>query len=307
MSANSGPRALSRLLPREPGVYRFRDAHDDVLYVGRAVELRRRVASYGNGLRDRGHLRDMVAGIQRVEAVVCASPHEAAWLERNVLERRMPYWNRTAGGQENPVYIRLDAGADRPGLSVVHVAEAADRIRHFGPYLGGLKVRLAAAALHRVLPLAYAGSSSITASERELAATLGVGANDREEIVAAVAAILDRRATAVAAAQADLRRRRDHAAGTLAFELAARIQEEMQALEWVTSVQRVTRERDRNVDAYGWADGVLVHFEIRRGRLIDWTQRRCTGDAAIERVRSTPVEWRRFAATNATLAARLAG
>jgi excinuclease ABC subunit C len=79
-------------LPAEPGVYRFRDGNGRVLYVGRAVRLRRRVASYWSDLRDRRHLAPMVARIARVEAVSCDSEHEAAWLERNLLERRMPRW-----------------------------------------------------------------------------------------------------------------------------------------------------------------------------------------------------------------------
>jgi excinuclease ABC subunit C len=49
----------------------------------------------------------MVKGIARVEAVVCGSEHEAARLERNLLEQRLPPWNKTAGGQEVPVWIRL--------------------------------------------------------------------------------------------------------------------------------------------------------------------------------------------------------
>src|SRR4029079_6035235 len=88
--------------------------------IGRATDLRHRVASYWSDLADRRHLRRMVPQIGGLEAVACASGHEAAWLERNLLERAMPRWNRTAGGQEVPVWIRLDRGPATPGLSVVH-------------------------------------------------------------------------------------------------------------------------------------------------------------------------------------------
>jgi excinuclease ABC subunit C len=86
----ASPRATVARLPLGPGVYRFRDAAGRVLYVGRAVCLRRRVASYWGDLGDRRHLAPMVARIAQVEAVPCASAHEAAWLERNLLERRTP-------------------------------------------------------------------------------------------------------------------------------------------------------------------------------------------------------------------------
>src|SRR5260370_25616 len=102
----AGPRrpASAARLPLAPGVYRFRDQAGRVLYAGRAVSLRRRVLSYWGDLGDRGHLAPMVARIARVEAVVCDSAHEAAWLERNLLQRRLPPWNRSVGGQAAEVW-----------------------------------------------------------------------------------------------------------------------------------------------------------------------------------------------------------
>ena len=93
----NAPLAVARL-PGSPGVYRFRDAGDRVLYVGRASALRSRVAWYWSDLRDREHLAPMVARVARIEAVSCDSAHEAAWLERNLLEASLPQWNRTPGG-----------------------------------------------------------------------------------------------------------------------------------------------------------------------------------------------------------------
>jgi hypothetical protein len=87
-------------LPTAPGVYRFRDDAGRVLYVGRAGDLRRRVGSYWGDLRDRRHLRRMMPRVAAIEALVCDSAHEAAWAERNLLERSLPPWNRVAGGLE---------------------------------------------------------------------------------------------------------------------------------------------------------------------------------------------------------------
>jgi excinuclease ABC subunit C len=139
------PPAAAARLPLAPGVYRFRDQAGRVLYVGRAVSLRRRVLSYWGDLGDRGHLAPMVARIARVEAAVCDSAHEAAWLERNLLQRRLPPWNRSRGGQESEVWIRLSASPRTPGLTVVHRPAPGD----FGPYLGGQKARDAASGLGR--------------------------------------------------------------------------------------------------------------------------------------------------------------
>src|SRR5512141_2816643 len=93
-----------RYLPHAPGVYRFRGSGGRVLYLGRAVDLRRRGASCWGSLDGRRHLRRMVAAAQRVDAACCGSEHEAAWLERNLLRHRKPVWNRTAG-EEVPVYV----------------------------------------------------------------------------------------------------------------------------------------------------------------------------------------------------------
>jgi excinuclease ABC subunit C len=247
----------------------------------------------------------MVARIARVEAVVCASEHEAAWLERNLLEHRLPRWNRTPGGQEVPVYIRLDERPSAPGLRVVHAAGTDAHARHFGPYLGGDKVRLAVAALHRVLPLAYAGTG-LTGSQRDMAAKLGVAATDRDRLVHTLTAVLDRDEDAVAAVRGDLQARRDHAADVLAFELAARLNTEVDAVDWITCPQRVARPDYHECDIAGWADGVLVRFQMRAGRLCTWAQRPCTQAHARRHLSSTPAEWADFADRNAQLAAQLA-
>src|SRR5690348_14187421 len=239
----------------------------------------------------------MVRRITRVEAVICDSAHEAAWLERNLLEHRMPRWNRTAGGQEVPTYIRLDPRPAAPRLTAEH-APSGPTV--FGPYLGGDKVRLAVAGLLRVYPLPYTGTR-LTGSERAMAATLGVGPGDRERLVAALAGVLRRELDA----GADLAERRDRAAAQLAFELAGKLQAELEAVDWITAPQRVTGDPGDDLDVYGWAGGVLVEFRIRAGRLCGWTQRTCSEATARRRVAATPAEWRAFADRAARLADEL--
>jgi len=251
-------------LDQGPGVYRFRDARGRVLYIGRAVNLRRRVSSYWGDLRGRRHLVRMVGQIDRIEALTCDSEHEAAWLERNLLERSKPRWNRTAGGQEVPVYIRVDPSA---GLKIAYTTGT----RCFGPYLGAVKVRTAISALHRVLPLAYAGDR-LTGSERDMARIRGVIPADKATLLRTLEAVLAREPAAVAAHRDDLARRRGAAA---------------------------------EATVVGWADGMSVRFEIRRGRLDGWQQRPCRRAPAD--VSTAATEWAAFAQRNAALAARLSG
>jgi excinuclease ABC subunit C len=294
-------------LPSGPGVYRFRDGAGRVLYIGRAGSLRRRVGSYWGDLGDRPHLARMVAQIGRVEAVRCASEHEAAWLERLLLEHSIPRWNRTAGGQEVEVYIRLSASSRSPGLSVVHEPpKPGDAARYFGPYLGGARVRLAAAGLHRVFPLAYAADTP-AGSMAAMAAERGVRGADRTGLAGQIAAVLDRDPAAVADARDRLVARREAAAAAEAFEAAGRVQAELAGLDWVTCPQRVATLDGGDADVAGWADGVLVRFEIAGGRMCGWRQYQRTRAQADRWLAGTPPHWREFAAENAGLAASLYG
>jgi excinuclease ABC subunit C len=285
-------REAARRLPHAPGVYRFRDARGRVLYVGRASDLRSRAGSYWSRLGDRPHLAAMVAAVTRVEAVVCDSVHEAAWLERNLLEERLPRWNRSAGGQEVPVWITLDTGA-RPGLRVTHAGG------DFGPYLGGTRVRQAVGGLRRAYPLAYT-AAGLSAAERDIAGLLRVGAGDRDGYAGALAAVLRREPAAVARARTVLAGLRERAAAGLAYEVAGRITAELRALEWVTSPQRVTDPTAGDHEVYGWAAGTQVCFTIRAGRVREWTQ-----SARPAPRQPPPPGWADFATRNAELAAAL--
>jgi len=250
----------------------------------------------------------MVPGITEIEAVECASEHEAAWLERNLLEGWLPPWNRTAGGQEVAVCIRVDSSARSPGIAVLHlpVARRAEdsAVRYFGPYLGGARVRLAAAGLHRALPLRYTfdGQSSLL---RELGVSRGVDAADRDALASSLCAVLAREPAAVAGVRGQLAELRDSAAAGEAYEVAGRIQTELAALEWVVCEQRAAVLEAPDVRLAGWADGVLVRFDVRAGRLCGWRQFARSRRQAEPWLAGTPPEWREFTERNADLAARL--
>ena len=290
--------------PARPGVYRFRDSGDRVLYVGRASALRSRVSSYWSDLGDRRHLAAMVARVARIEAVSCDSVHEAAWLERNLLEASLPPWNRTPGGQETAVYIRMDAGPVHPGLSVAYRVEPAEQVRFFGPYLGGLRVRQAVAGVHRIRPLPYSGAR-LGGAERDLARARGVADGNHTALAGSLGAILEREPAAVRHAHHELERLRDRASQALAYEFAARIQAEIAALSWVSCPQRVTTMDAANLTISGWARGTLVQFRIRDGRLRGWSQRSCRLPDS-DAMAATPAAWRDFTQRNAELAATLA-
>jgi excinuclease ABC subunit C len=297
-------RAAVAGLPGAPGVYRFRDATGRALYIGRATHLRSRVASYWGDLRDRPRLRRMVVQVARIEAVVCASVHEAAWLERNLLEQAKPRWNRVRGGLEVPVCVRLDPVS---GLTVEHWPAAGSAATDFGPYLGGTRARLAVSALDRVLPLRYA-RTGLDGGMRDMARIRGVAVADRTGFLATITAVLNRQPEEVALLRDQLAEQRDRAAERLAFETAARIRDEIAAVEWIVAEQKVTRlAPGPDHDVAGWSDGLLVRFRVRGGRLTRWEQQPSSYAEARRLLSRTPTEWTDFATHNAELARRLLG
>jgi len=248
----------------------------------------------------------MVARVRRIEAVSCDSVHEAAWLGRNLLTTSLPPWDRTVGGQEIPVYIRLDPRPARPGLFVAH--EPANRridIVYFGPYLGGRRVRQAVKGLGRVLPLAYTGAG-LHGTLLDIARARGLAGADLGHCVDTITAVLRREHDAVTDVRAQLEELRDRAAGTLAFELAGDITGELRALEWVTSPQRASSMAATDFTASGWSGGVLTTFIARRGRVCEWVQAACPESDAASGLAVTPPDWAGFAQRNAELAATLA-
>lgn len=294
-------RETCRVLPERPGVYRFRDHRGIGMYIGRATNLRTRTMSYWGALKGRGHLRRMVPQIGSVEALECASVHEAAWLERNLLERGLPRWNRARGGQEVPVWLVLDPGPRSPTLRLAH-APAAEGIT-IGPYLGSDRARLVRSGVLRVWPIAASGTG-LSGSERDMAATRGVGPCDRDMFITAIVDALAGRAEAVDQWRAGLSAARDRASAGLAFELAGQITAEMDAIGWATGVQRVTTLERIDADIHGWSQGVLVSLQIRAGRMERWRQALADAEPRLK-IERTPEEWRGFAAVNAQLAASL--
>ena len=277
-------------------MYRFRDDRGRALYIGRAADLRRRVSSYWGELRDRPRLRRMVPQIVRIEALVCASEHEAAWGERMLLEHRKPRWNRIAGGLENPVYVRLDTAAS--AIRVTHEVGEAEGVRWYGPFLGGTATRLAVAAVERVYPLTYT-RARLTGTERDLARLHGVGAADAGALVSEIDLVLRGDPTAVASARGLLVERRDESAARELYELASRINDEAVGLAWVASTVRFVGRAD--LDLVASCGGQRVALTLRGGRLRTWEQ-----TAATEEDLVAPEEWREFVSSNAILASQLA-
>jgi len=164
MSANPAIRAQLAALPDRPGVYVYRDAADDVLYVGKAKSLRKRVLSYfqaplspddPRSLRPRGGVHaktgEMVDRIDRLEVVVTSSESEALILEANLVKRHRPPFNIRLRDDKSYPYIAISLDEDYPRVYFTRERHRRDRV-YFGPFSNAAKVRETLNALARIFP-----------------------------------------------------------------------------------------------------------------------------------------------------------
>ncbi|MBP2473788.1 DNA polymerase-3 subunit epsilon [Crossiella equi] len=141
-------RGLAAGLPETPGVYLFRGPREEVLYVGTATNLRRRVGQYFTAAETRARVRDMVAFAVRVDHVECAHPLEAQVRELRLLAAHRPRYNRRSTQPHRAWWVVLTDEAF-PRLSVV----AKPRAGALGPFQSKSAADLAVAAIHEAIPL----------------------------------------------------------------------------------------------------------------------------------------------------------
>ncbi|MBM7776439.1 DNA polymerase-3 subunit epsilon [Actinokineospora baliensis] len=117
-AAQRRKRTLAENVPNDPGVYLFRGPSDEVLYVGTATDLRRRVRQYFTASETRRRLREMVALAERVDTISCAHPLEAEVRELRLLSAHKPQYNRRSKNPRHGWWLVLTEEAF-PRLSLV--------------------------------------------------------------------------------------------------------------------------------------------------------------------------------------------
>jgi excinuclease ABC subunit C len=137
-------------LPARPGVYLFRNAGGEVLYVGKARALRDRVRSYFQAARPLDARLDALrAEIADLELVVTDSEMEALALENNFIKRHQPRYNVLLRDDKNHPYLKLTLGEEYPRLYVVR-RPATDEHAYGGPYIPASLGRKTARVVHKV-------------------------------------------------------------------------------------------------------------------------------------------------------------
>ena len=128
-------------LPASPGVYIMHDAHDDIIYVGKAVILKNRVRQYFQSSRNHTpKIRRMVSQVARFEYIVTDSEMEALVLECNLIKQHRPKYNTMLKDDKTYPYIKVTVGEDFPRILLVRSMKK-DKARYFGPYTSAQSVR----------------------------------------------------------------------------------------------------------------------------------------------------------------------
>ena len=141
-------------LPKQPGVYLFKDRSDDIIYIGKAAVLADRVRSYFQKGADLSpKIRALVAHAVDLETIITKSELEALLLESNLIKRHRPRFNVVLRDDKHYPYLRLPIQDDFPRLSIVRGVKN-DKALYFGPYVPTGAMRETLRVIRKVFPLA---------------------------------------------------------------------------------------------------------------------------------------------------------
>ena len=139
-------------LPESPGVYQMKKG-GEIIYVGKAVNLKNRVRQYFHYSKDHTpKVEAMVANIEDFDIILCDNELEALILECNLIKKYRPYYNILLKDDKQYPYIRIDTKQEYPKVELVRRMEK-DGAKYFGPYIGATVVRDVLEVLHNSFPL----------------------------------------------------------------------------------------------------------------------------------------------------------
>jgi DNA polymerase-3 subunit epsilon len=235
-------------LPRCPGIYRFHDARGEIIYVGKATNLRQRVRSYF-GSDDRRKIGAMLREAQRVTHVETPDVLSAEVLELRTIQAHMPRYNRQGTGFGGYCYVRLDVDQPWPRLTVTRDAKPGGV--HLGPLPSRTMANLVIEAIHGVVPLRRCTTrigrktalplvgSPCTAAQLGVAECPCAGGADGRRYARAVATVVRGLTAEVDVLLAPLHERMVTLARSRRFEEAAAVRDRARALSGAVRRQRM--------------------------------------------------------------------
>ncbi len=280
-------------LPHRPGIYLMKDRDGEVLYVGKAIDLARRVRSYFTRGGQPVKTRALVARVASVETIVVENEVEALLLESNLIKRYRPRYNVVLRDDKQYPYIRLSVQEEFPRIDVVRKV-ADDGARYYGPYVTGTGIHETVRLINHTFMVRKCRNREFRMKPRpSLQFQIGrcyspctgriTPEEYRERVVEPVRAFLEGRDRRVIR---DLTRQMEAAAAEERFEEAARLRDAIRRIERLTARQEVVEVRGGDLDCFGihqvgetTAVALLV---VRAGRLMGRRDIFLEGEAGTE-------------------------
>lgn len=271
--------AQLKALPIRPGVYIFRNARDRVLYVGKAASLRNRVRSYfGSTHAFEPKVRRLVEQIEQIDFILTATVQEALLLEATLVKRYQPFFNVRLKDDKHYPYLKIDLTEAWPRVEIARRVQD-DGAKYFGPFASAGSVRRSLDLVKKLFPWrsctkAITGTDPRPCLDFFIHRCIGPCASlctkeEYDEVIGQTIMFLEGRQEQITR---DLRRAMQQASENLEYERAARLRDQVQAIERTTERQ-VMEVRDRtDMDAFGLAreeqEAYVQVWFVRRGNVI---------------------------------------
>jgi len=243
-------------LPRRPGVYRMYNADHEILYIGKAKNLKDRVGTYFLASNVNPKVQALVAQIAEIEVTVANSETEALLLEYNLIKAHKPRFNVVLRDDKSFPYIQVQDSHDFPRLAFYRGSRSAPG-RYFGPFPGAGAVKETLRQLQKLFRIRNCRDSFFANRSRPcLQHQIGrcsapcVGLITKEayaQDIDSAVKVLEGRDSEVTSL---LEARMEEAAGKLEFERAAVIRDQLATMKRVLAEQIVTSEGERDVDVF---------------------------------------------------------
>ncbi len=268
-------------VPAKPGVYLFRDAKGDVLYVGKAKTLRPRVRSYfQRGQDGRAQIQSLPDRVADIEVIVTGSEVEALHLEQNLVKRHRPPFNVRLRDDKSFPYIAVTVEDEYPRVMFTRERHRQG-VWYFGPYANAKKVRETLDVLNRVFPYRPCEGpkpgrhSGIPCLDYHIDRCLApcVGYVSKEDYRAIIDSVIEFLSGNVRPIQRELEQKMNDAAREERFEDAVRYRNRLFAVQHLVERQAVERQSVGTIDVIGLATegdrAVVQIFPLRGGKMVD--------------------------------------
>ena len=250
-------------LPKNPGVYLMKDKDDNIIYVGKAVNLKNRVSSYFRKTDKTNRILKMVSLIDHFEYIVVDNEAEALILECNLIKKNRPKFNVLLKDDKTYPYIKIDIKSEYPNV-VITRRVLNDGSKYFGPYAnpGAAKEMLNfIKQKYKIRQCKNFKSTQRPCLNYHIKRCLApcVGYISQEEYRKQIDEIIDLLEGKTSKILKDLENQMKQAADNLDYEKAAYIRDRKLAIQNATSVQKVSNISENNIDVIGMAKS---EFEV---------------------------------------------